>query len=278
MLIKATEKDIEEYIDFAYSLALDQTRSGYPLFSDGILTKENFVSWVWRSYKEERRELLLFILDNKVEGIIQFFYIEEDNYLQTDGFYINKDTEQALEEFIEYGKEYFAGYDLYLGFPKKNSHAVAYLENIGGRLAEEAYHDVFSFEKYEIQPEDPGLTKVTKDNFSAFRSIHMADQDTYWNADRIYETLDDWTIYLLCQNGTAAGYVNIRSGEIFDLGYRDAVYDEKVYKALVTKVLNDSQKAGYPYMTFFNDDKTQSAALDLGFTCVSEYVLYIISV
>ena len=36
MLVKAAKKEIEQYMDFAYSLAMDQTKSGYPLWSDGI--------------------------------------------------------------------------------------------------------------------------------------------------------------------------------------------------------------------------------------------------
>lgn len=74
MLVKAAKEDIEQYMDFAYSLALDQTKSGYPLWSDGVSTKEKFVDYVWKSYHNEDREILLFVIDGAVEGWIQFFY------------------------------------------------------------------------------------------------------------------------------------------------------------------------------------------------------------
>ncbi len=104
MLVKATKEDIEQYMDFAYSLAMDQTKSGYPLWSDGVSTKEEFVERVWRSYEREDRDILLFLVDGAMEGWIQLFYIVEDRYLQTNGFLINSHTEQALTEFLEYAQ------------------------------------------------------------------------------------------------------------------------------------------------------------------------------
>lgn len=157
MLVKATKDDIEQYMDFAYSLALDQTRSGYPLFSDGISTKEQFVDQVWKSYRNDDRDILLFIMNGVVEGWIQFFYIEQDRYLQTNGFLINSNTEQALTDFMEYTRVHFAGYDLYLGFPKRNSNAISFLQKTGCRLIEESYHDIFFLTALTYNPKLPEL-------------------------------------------------------------------------------------------------------------------------
>lgn len=275
MLVKATKEDIEKYMDFAYSLATDQTCSGYPLFSDGISTKEQFIEHVWRGYEGKHSEVLLFLSNGKVEGWIQFFYIEQDRYLQTDGFLINENTEQALTEFIEYTREKFAGYRLYFGFPKRNSRAIEALRNCGCELIEESYHDIFILEDFTVQPNDAGIVKVTESNFPEFRKIHKTEDDTYWNSDRIYGALNEWTIYLLYRDETAVGYVCVRDGEIFALGYRDNVFDESAYKALVTVILNDLKTAGYNYLIYFNDEESQSTALEIGFCCVAEYVLYV---
>lgn len=42
MLRICTEQDFNTYFDFVYELALDQSKSGYPTYSDGIKTKEMF--------------------------------------------------------------------------------------------------------------------------------------------------------------------------------------------------------------------------------------------
>ena len=52
MLVAATKEDMEQYMDFAYSLALDQTKSGYRLFSDGVSTKEQFIEHTRSGYHE----------------------------------------------------------------------------------------------------------------------------------------------------------------------------------------------------------------------------------
>lgn len=279
MLVKAAKKDIEQYMDFAYALAMDQTKSGYPLWSDGISAKEEFVDFVWKSYRNDDRDLLLFMIDGVVEGWIQFFYIEQDRYLQTNGFLINRNTEQALTEFLEYACAHFAGYDLYLGFPKRNISAASFLQKSGCRLIAESYHDIFVFDGSAIQAETDGMVRVTESNFSEFRKIHQTDPETYWCSERIFSSLNEWLIYLLYREGMAVGYICAKNGEIFSLGYRDNIFDKSAYKALVTVILRDLQAAGHKHMIFFNDDEeSQSAALELGFTCVGEYVLYIKSV
>ena len=278
MLVKATKEDIAQYMDFAYTLAMDQTKSGYPLWSDGVSTKEEFVERVWRSYESEDRDILLFLVDGAIEGWIQFFYIVEDRYLQTNGFLINSHTEQALTEFLEYAHAHFPGYDLYLGFPKRNIDAISALQKEKCRLIQECYHDIYVFDGSAIQVETDGIVRVTESNFSEFREIYQTDPETYWNAERISLTLNEWSIYMLYREDTVAGYVCARNGDVVSLGYRDNVFDKSAYKALVTVMLRDVQAAGYKHLIFFNDEESQSAALELGFICVSKYVLYLKSV
>ncbi len=275
MLVKAAKKDIAQNMDFAYSLAMDQTKSGYPLWSDGISTKEEFVDHVWKSYESEDQDILLFVVDGVIDGWIQFFYIEEDRYLQTNGFLINSNTEQALTEFLEYACAHFAGYDLYLGFPKRNTNAISFLQKRSCRLIEESYHDIFVFDGSATQAETDGIVRVTESNFPEFRKIHQTDPETYWSSERIFSTLNEWLIYLLYRGDIAVGYICARNGEIFSLGYRNHIFDKSAYKALVTVILRDLQAAGYKHMVFFNDEESQSAALDLGFSCIGEYALYI---
>lgn len=276
MLRCAGKREIETYMEFAYALALDQTRSGYPLFSDGIATKERFVASVWESYTQENRELLLFLQDGRVEGWIQFFWTGEDRYLQTDGFFIRRNTRQALEEFTEYARAYFPGYMLYLGFPKRNEDAVHALESADWACIEESYHDVFSLADYVPQPEKQGVVRVTHENFSAFRALHRTDEFTYWNAQRMERTLDAWQIYLLSEHetGVPLGAIYARDGEVYGIDYCDGQFHAAVYRALMTAILNDFCRAGHTHLVFFHDEAAQAAALELGFRCAAQYILF----
>lgn len=276
MLRRAEKHEIEEYMEFAYALALDQTRSGYPLFSDGIATKERFVASAWESYTQENRELLLFLQDGRVEGWIQFFWIGEDRYLQTDGFFIRCNTQQALAEFMEYARVHFPGYTLYLGFPKRNEDAVCALESAGWACVEESYHDVFSLADYEPRPEAQGIVRVAHENFSAFRALHRTDEFTYWSAQRIERTLDFWQIYMLneSETGEPLGAIYARDGEVYGIDYRDGQFNAAVYRALMIAMLNDFHRAGRAHLVFFHDEAAQPAALELGFRCAAQYVLF----
>ncbi len=278
MLVKAAKEDIERYMDFAYSLAIDQTKSGYPLWSNSVSTKEEFVERVWKGFRRDDEEILLFVVNGSVEGLIQFFYIEKDRYLQTNGFFINSNTEQALTEFLKYACEHFAGYDLYLGFPKRNTDAITFLQKSDCRLIEQSYHNIFIFDDSVIQVETDGIVRVTESNFSEFSRIYKTDPETYWTSDRIFTTLNEWLIYMLYKEDDVVAYICAKNGEIFSLGYYNNTFNKSAYKALVTVILRDLQAAGCKYMTFFNDKESQSAALQLGFSCVAEYVLYIKSV
>lgn len=276
MLRRAEKQEIGENMEFAYTLAMDQTRSGYPLFSDGIATKERFVASAWESDAREDRELLLFLQDGRVEGWIQFFWTEADRYLQTDGFFIRRNTRQALAEFTEYARAHFPGYTLYLGFPRRNQDAVHALESAGWACVEESCHDIFSLADYEPQPDAQGIVRVTHENFSAFRALHRTDEFTYWNAQRMERTLDAWQIYMLNERETGAplGAIYARDGEIFGIDYREAQFDAAVYRSLMLAILNDYSRAGRRHVVFFHDEAAQPAALALGFRCAAQYILF----
>ncbi len=77
--LKATEFDA--YINFAYELALDLTRSGYPTWCDGFKTKADFIARTKKSLDRPAEDVLLFLEDGQVEGLIAFQHLEEERCL-----------------------------------------------------------------------------------------------------------------------------------------------------------------------------------------------------
>lgn len=148
MLAKALPQDVTKYCDLAYSLALDQTKSCYPVYSDGIKTRQDFMTAVRQNIEKETSELLLFLIDGTVEGWIGYFWIPEEHYLQLNMCSINRETQQALSELLDLLKEHFAGYTLYFGFPECNSDAVRFLRENGFDCIEEDWNYSFLFEHY----------------------------------------------------------------------------------------------------------------------------------
>lgn len=269
------EDEINDYIDFAYNIVIDQTRSSYPIFTDGIKQKQDFIKHTEKCSTRNDYETLLFIYNDELEGLIQFFLIQEDKYLQLCGFNIKSKTEEGLKEFLNYIQDKYHDFDFYFGFPDTNIKAISFLKNHGFLCIEQAYNNTMVFDKYTLREDNKNIVKVSKENFNEFRKLHITDPETYWNSDRIFKNLDKWNIYLYYENNQAIGAILERNDEIFGLDYLNGVFNEETYLFLVIKILNDLKLKGTKFLTFFNDENSQALALRLGFDFVGKYVLYI---
>lgn len=276
MLKTATEAEITQYMDFAYELAMNPACSGYPAYFDGMKTREDFISKAWRSFREENREILLFIYEERVEGWIQIYTLPEDNYLQTEGFNIQNRTEIALAELIAYCREHYDGYELYFGFPADNQKAVAYLQKQGWPCPERSWNQILHLKDYQFRPESPNIRKINKNNFDDFRTIHSQyEAEMYWNCQRIYEAFDKWHIYLYYRDEKPRGAIFYFDEEIFGLTFDGDVFDKEIYEALLTKAANDHKERGLEHIVFFQDEDEWTAAREIGFRRVGEYVLFV---
>ena len=259
---------------------MDLTKSSYPTYTDGIKTKEDFVQKARVSFKKDNQEILLFELDGSVEGWIHYYVLKEDAYVSFNAFNINKSAAQAVDEFITYISEKYSGCILYFGLPADNVEVVSHLEKIGFEKEDENYVDVMFFENYQYLSEENGLVKVTKENFDEFAKIHKAHgDDMYWNNERILKAFDEWEMYLFYEEGQAIGailycFIENMMMEIFSIDFIDNQYDETIFRTLLIKALNEGKKSGISSLTFFNEDDGHSVVQELGFTHISEYVLY----
>lgn len=277
MLIKPTAEEAEKYIDFAYELALDPTRSGYPTYTDGIKPKEDFIDSCRRGLTRDDRRVLLYLEEGTVSGWILFCF--EDGYLESNMFNIAGSIPKALAEFTAYCTEHFPGCKLCMGFPGDNKDAIGYLSQNGWSCEEQSYNNVLFFKNYEPHPESANVVIVTRENYSDFRNIHERVQgDMYWNADRLYDAIDEWIIYLYRENTEPTAAIYCRDCdilmEIYGVDFKDGRYQKNAFQALVTKVLNECKRQGKKNMVLFGDDENQSDILELGFHCVGEYMLF----
>lgn len=280
MLRVLDEAEFDKYVDFAYDLALDLTKSSYPTYTDGIKTKEDFVQRARSSFRKDSEEILLFEVDENVEGWIHYYVLKEDAYVSFCAFNINTNAAQAVEEFIAYISEKYSGCVLYFGLPAENVDVVSHLEKIGFKKEDENYVDVMFFENYQYLPEATEIVKVTRDNFAEFAEIHKVhDDDMYWNNERILKAFDEWEMYLLYEEEQVIGailycFIENLMMEIFSVDFKDNQYDAAIFKTLLIKALNEGKKSGISSLTFFNEDDGHSVVQELGFTHISKYVLY----
>lgn len=280
MLRSLNESEFDRYIDFAYELALDPTRSGYPTYADGIKTKADFIEHSRRALTDERDGILLYERNGIVCGWIQYFTEPDEKYMQTDAFNIESGTRDALHEFIAFAHERFPGFDLHLGFPEENTEAVSELEALGFERIEESYNNTLDYESYELRPEDEQVVEITRDNYPLFAALHTQYDDyMYWTAKRILAKLDDWKIFAYFDGEKALGAVYFRPGpeltsEIFGIDFDGGIYNGEIFRLLLASALNNDKKRGAKHMIFFCEEQEQEDALAAGFRLVGKYVCF----
>lgn len=280
MLRRCTEQEYQKYADFAYGLALNPSKSGYPTYSDGIKTKEMFFEQAEKSFSKETEEILLFEYEGVVEGWIHYYFIPEDHYLSTKSFNINAHTEIALQEFLDLAREQFKGYDLFLGYSIDNKAAVNFLADNGFECIEDDNNNTAFLDRYEPVAESGGVVRVTKENYELFRALHsQAEGEMYWNSERIYADIDNWMILAKIRDGETAGCIYFMMDddgwfEIFGVDRKDGAFDSALLGELLGKALNTAKELGGKYMTYFCEKWEQETVSQLGFNCVGEYVCY----
>ena len=210
MLKKLEKQDFDRYVEFAYELALDMTKSGYPTYADGIKTKKDFIDRARKAFSRDGEEILLFERGGKATGWIHYYHLPEDRYLDTCSFCVAEGMGEALAEFIAFAHDQFPGSELYLGFPKENMEAVEVLDTCGFERLEERYNDVLDFDHYILRPESKDVISIMRDNFQLFADIHSQyDKDMYWNSERILKAIDEWRIFVLLRKEKTVGAIYI---------------------------------------------------------------------
>lgn len=280
MLRSCSKNEFDQYTDFIYELATDLTKSGYPTYCDGIKTKVKFVERSLKAFERDTEHMLLFVYEGEVQGMIHYFWIPEDHYLQTICFNISKAMEQALSEFLAYVGERFKGYDVFLRFPAENKSAVNFLAEQGFECIENDYNNTAFLDKLDEIPENSNLVRIEKGNYEKFESLH-SQTEGYWNSERILADLDNWIILVKEKDGEPQGAVYYRAlalvdgwFEIYGIDMDHEDHDPELFKELLNAALLDAKRRNGRFMTFFCDEEYEKATMECGFMCVGNNLCY----
>ena len=239
MLHLCSKNEFDKYTDFIYELATDLTKSGYPTYCDGIKTKVQFVERSLKAFERDTERMLLFEYEGEVQGMIHYYWVPEDHYLQTLCFNISKATKQAISEFLAYVGERFKGYDVFLRFPAENKSAVDFLTEQGFECIENDYNNTAFLDKLDKTRENSDLIRIEKENYEKFESLH-GQTDAYWNSGKMLADLDNWIILVQEKDGEPQGAVYYRAlalvdgwFEIYGIDMAQEAYHPELFKKLL---------------------------------------------
>lgn len=280
MLRYCSKEEFNNYIDFAFELAMDLSKSGYPTYCDGIKTREKFVERSLKAFERDTEQMLLYVYEGEVQGMIHYFWSPEDYYLQTICFNISKAMEQAITEFLAYVSERFKGYDVLLRFPAENNSAVNYLAEQGFECIENDYNNTAFLDKFDEIWKNSDLIRIEKGNYELFESLHRQIEG-YWNSERMLEDLDNWIILVKVMDGEPQGAVYYRAlalldgwFEIYGIDMNQEDYNPELFKELLNAASIDAKHRNGRFMTFFCDEEYEKAALECGFICVGNNLCF----
>ena len=278
MLRPCSKHEFWQYSDFAYSLAMDLTKSGYPTCCDGIKTKEWFINRSLEAFGRDDEEMLVFEHAGRVQGFIHAYWLADDKYLSTASFNIADHIALALEEFCEWAQSRFNGYELYLGFPEENSEAVGCLRVKGFELIKETYNNTAFLEKCNAAPIGKDIVRIGRQNYGLFRALHaQKEADMYWNSDRILADLNHWIVLTEVSNGEPQGTIYVKKCgdgwyEIFGIDTKK--HDTGLLRRLLEAALNKAKKSSARFMTFFCDEEDEDILKETGFICIGKYLCF----
>ena len=108
--------------------------------------------------------------------------------------------------------------------------------------------------------------------------MYHADSETYWNCDRIFETLDNWIIFVYRKSDAPMAAIFLSRGsaayEVFGTVFADNRFQEDVFRDLLAAALNACREAGAKHLIYFCEDAQQHVLAELGFRSIGQYVLY----
>lgn len=275
MLTRLTEEELRRYAPWAYGLAMGEKHSSYPTWQDGIKTREDFMARARRSFTDE--EALLFRHDGEVCGWIQWYADPTEGYAMTVSFLIESHAEEAARAFVAHVAQTNPGVTLDIGLDGRNTQAAVALEKCGFTLLESAVNHTMLFGGYQPVPVPQGVALMTPADENDFRRLHN-DPDMYWTAERMLADLPGWRVYLHRENGEAVASLTCRAGdwpEVFSVDFGGGAFRADSYRAMLAACLNDIHAAGYPHMSYFEEEECALPVLkELGFRRVGRYLAY----
>lgn len=275
MIHKITKSEFDKYVDYIYAISSDLSRSVFPIYADGVKTKEFFYTKSKKGLTQTGEEILLYDQGGSVQGWIHYYFIESDKYLGLSSMLIKSDFGKALSELFQYWRERFGEYSWCFYLPSDNVEGLDFMKKNGFSAASRDTVDVLLFKDYIPGRKYENVIPISSGNFELFGNIHRRyDEEMYWTCDRIKNDLDRWRIFAYIEKGKCLGalyYVCAgKDLEIFGIDYAEEQYAPDVTEALLISGLNAAKAEGAQSMYFFNDDMTRTIAEKVGFRRITE--------
>lgn len=280
MLKEVSEEDIDTVINFAWELSQNPKTTSYPLYKE----KSEFKERLKESLIKENYKLLGYYENNKLVGVINFFFIKEEKYLQTTGIYIKSYYKEVMDELIEMLRREYSDYRALFGFTRENV-------NLNNYFIENDYDCIDSCLDMRLNTSNFSKIKdsdkifiVKKEDFCEYTAFHNKYfSKSYWTSKRLENELGNWYIFIYKLNNKIEGSLFIKlcndvSTEIFGIATSNLQQENEIKSALLSEGLERlfQDKTSIEETIFFIEDNESELNMvkEIGFNYYSSYRCY----
>lgn len=265
------ESDI---IDFVLSKSVDSITASYIR----MYTNADVIKTMDQQISNADGELFGIYEGNKLFGVVSYFWIVTEEYMQTTIFLIEGRYDEVAAFAIKHMKNGRENYKLFIGMPAENIEAIDFLSK-AGKLSENSMN--FILESYEAKYiQNDKVIKIECHNFPDFELFYekyAIKYEMYWSSKNIFLEIDRFDIFAYVDQGEIIGCIFSKKGktnqEIYGLfiDYEDS----RIYKSLLSELLHcikvNSESLRVTYFIDPVDSLELSNAEDLGFCLQDTY-------
>lgn len=275
-MIRTCDKNtFDAYADYFYQLAQNKKNAAFPLYCDGVKTKEDYLKTVYQSFEREDEDLLIYEKDGKVQGLFQIFFIQEDRYSGVQFAVVNGDFAEALQELLKIISEKYNGFTFNVYFSEENESGISFFKMKGYEAETEESVFVRSLKNYCSVEYKNDVVQIGADNFYIFEKVHKRFEDgMYWTSDRIYRCLKDWEIFAKDQGVV---FFNRRSEDAEIFGLEITGKNTTVAEDLLRAALDSAKNLGARSMYYFSEKSFETAAVNAGFEKLADAYFYTVN-
>ncbi len=270
-------KDVTKIIDFVYNMSIDDSMASYPR----LLNYQSVKRELSRRIIEENSEVIAIYQDTLLIGVFAYYWIDEDNYMQTTIFVFNTNKTEAIMLSINHMKERRLTYRLLIGIPFKNEYIKNSLEKRGVLI--ESSLNFLCKDQSELITKNDSIYLIDQNNFQLFSEFYepfAVESNMYWTSERIIKKINDFSLFCYIEDTVTLGCLLLKKGdknqEIFALLIEGE--DEEISKSLlnraVAEVSKDSKRVNITYFIDIDDDNELINAKQVGFKVIDNYICY----
>lgn len=278
MIRKLQKSEVAAASKFAWALCGDPGTRSYPLYPTESQLLREFEKCAWQA----GCGLLGYFEEGRLTGVLSYFTIPKDCYLQTTGLYTGSAHPaavlNALLEEMERGREAF---EKYVGVTEQNTPAAEVLTARGYSITDAGREYRVPIRDFHPAGDSAAAVRVSKENWRRYAEFHDARfRNIYWSSARLLEDFNNWVILTLIRDGEIiAGLFakvcgksgNRELAEIFGFSAPDDVAASLLLAGLARELAGDS---AVEEVAYFDDDSDlwgQTVLTDAGFTLRSSY-------